>query len=375
MSSNLNWSGGRRLARRALGATAVAALAVAAAVVAQPAAAAETPQSIWTTTAASKASVDLADASSVELGTAFTATADGVVSGVKFWKTADNKGTHVGSLWTSAGARLSKATFVNETTSGWQTVKFATPVKVTKGASYVASYLAPRGKYAYTQSFTGTSASPSLTIPSTNVGRYAYGTGSFPKSTYKSTNYWVDVLFTPTTTTTAPAPAPTTTAPAPTPTATTAPAPTPTPTATTAPAPTPTPTATTAPAPTPTPTATTAPAPAPTTTPGTAVGTARPGPTTTGVPAGTTLKASGGFTVTTANTVIDGMDISGAVYINAPGVVIKNSRIHGSGSGTGVQTSGSGSVTIFDSEIYGFENAIGFDELEGVPRQRALQHR
>jgi hypothetical protein len=64
--------------------------------------------------------------------------------------------------------------------------------------------------------------------------------------------------------------------------------------------------------------------------------------------------------VTTPNTVIDGLDISGDVSIEAPGVVIKNSRIHGGGDGNGVYVR-SGSVQIFDSEIFGFENALGFD--------------
>jgi len=82
-----------------------------------------------------------------------------------------------------------------------------------------------------------------------------------------------------------------------------------------------------------------------------------PGPGDTGVPAGTSLKASGAITVTTPNTVIDGLDVSGTVTIAASGVVIKNSKIHGSGT-YGVYTR-SGDVTIYDSEIYGFENGIG----------------
>jgi hypothetical protein len=79
----------------------------------------------------------------------------------------------------------------------------------------------------------------------------------------------------------------------------------------------------------------------------------------TGVPAGTTLTASGGLTVTTANTVIDAKDISGSVTIQASNVTIKRSKIHGSGSGNGVNVV-SGSVTVQDSEIYGFENGIAF---------------
>ena len=68
------------------------------------------------------------------------------------------------------------------------------------------------------------------------------------------------------------------------------------------------------------------------------------------------MKSSGSIRATTANQVIDGLDISGDVSIEAPGVVIKNSRIHGSGT-YGVLVR-SGSVTISDTDIYGPENAI-----------------
>jgi hypothetical protein len=47
----------------------------------------------------------------------------------------------------------------------------------------------------------------------------------------------------------------------------------------------------------------------------------------TGVPQGTTLTQSGGITVSTAGAVINGLDISGPVVVNAPNVTIRNSRI------------------------------------------------
>jgi hypothetical protein len=55
-----------------------------------------------------------------------------------------------------------------------------------------------------------------------------------------------------------------------------------------------------------------------------------PGPTTTGVPAGTTLRVhEGDLTITTPGTVIDGLDIRGYVRVKAANVVIKNSIIRG----------------------------------------------
>jgi hypothetical protein len=55
---------------------------------------------------------------------------------------------------------------------------------------------------------------------------------------------------------------------------------------------------------------------------------AYPDATCTGVPAGVTLTTMvGDLAITTPGTVIDGMDIQGCVAIEAPGVVIRNSKI------------------------------------------------
>jgi hypothetical protein len=79
------------------------------------------------------------------------------------------------------------------------------------------------------------------------------------------------------------------------------------------------------------------------------------------VPAGVSLTPSGSVTVTQAGAVLDSLDINGSVTISAPNVVIKNSKIHGDGTGDGVRV-GNGTVTIYDSEIYGFENSIGYGD-------------
>ena len=56
---------------------------------------------------------------------------------------------------------------------------------------------------------------------------------------------------------------------------------------------------------------------------------------TVGVPAGTTLKPSGSIKVTTAGTVISGMDIAGFITVSANNVTIQNSRITMVGGGCG----------------------------------------
>jgi hypothetical protein len=111
----------------------------------------------------------------------------------------------------------------------------------------------------------------------------------------------------------------------------------------------------TAPEPTPTPEPTPVPEPTPTPEPSPTSST-RPGPDSTGVPAGVSLKQVSGMTVTVPGTVLDALDISGSVTVKASGVVIKNCRIRGTGF-WGVRVE-SGDAVIQDSEISGFANAI-----------------
>ena len=143
------------------------------------------------------------DRKAVEVGVRFRADVDGLVTGVRFYKGTGNTGTHLGRLWSNTGTQLASATFSGETTSGWQQVNFATPVRVTAGTTYVASYYAPVGRYSEDEGYfatAGVDRAP-LHAPADAVGApngvYRYGNGGgFPASTYASTNYWVDVVFT-----------------------------------------------------------------------------------------------------------------------------------------------------------------------------------
>ncbi|MBB3656627.1 hypothetical protein FHX15_001855 [Rhizobium sp. BK650] len=141
-----------------------------------------------------------ADNSSVELGVKFVASARGEITGLRYYKSAQDTGTHVGSLWSSSGQLLAQATFTAETGSGWQTVTFAQPITVSAGATYVASYHS-NGFYSATANyFTSDHTGNGLTAPSSassgGNGVYAYGSGSlFPTASYNATNYWVDVLY------------------------------------------------------------------------------------------------------------------------------------------------------------------------------------
>lgn len=181
-----------------------------------------------------------ADDSAVELGVTFTPRVSGSVVAIRFYKGTGNTGTHTGSLWNSSGTRLATATFANESATGWQTVTLASPVSVSAGQRYVASYYAPRARYAVAQNFfRSTFTSGDLSVPA-NGGVYRYGASGFPQASYQASNYYVDVVFRPATSTPTPSA---------TPTSTTSPKPSSSPTATASPTPTnsPTPTASASP--------------------------------------------------------------------------------------------------------------------------------
>ncbi|KQR12190.1 DUF4082 domain-containing protein [Cellulomonas sp. Leaf334] len=140
------------------------------------------------------------DPDAVELGLKFSATANGFVTGVRFYKGAGNTGTHVGSLWSSTGARLATATFQNETSAGWQTAVLSPAVEVTAGTTYVVSYTAPAGHYAMQDDafwYRGVSAPPLLVAGGFGAsGAGTFGApGTFPAESFRSTHYFVDVVY------------------------------------------------------------------------------------------------------------------------------------------------------------------------------------
>jgi Domain of unknown function (DUF4082)/Bacterial Ig-like domain/Bacterial Ig domain len=171
------------------------------------------PCNIWSASTVPAVASD-SDTGSVNLGVKFTSDQNGFITGLRFYKGATNTGTHVGTLWNSSGAQLATATFTNETASGWQQVNFAVPVAITANTVYVASYLAPNGRYAVDSNYfvsAPTDRPPLHALQDSNNGGnggngvYAYAaTTSFPNATYNASNYWVDVVFV----TTAPPPPP-----------------------------------------------------------------------------------------------------------------------------------------------------------------------
>jgi len=135
----------------------------------------------------------------VNLGVQFTSATSGLVLGIRFYKGLTNTGTHIGDLWTSTGQLLASGTFANETASGWQTLIFSSPVSISAGTVYVASYLASVGQYAETDGYFSSSfTNGPLSAPSGWNGVYVFSSSpAFPTQTWDQANFWVDAIFAP----------------------------------------------------------------------------------------------------------------------------------------------------------------------------------
>jgi hypothetical protein len=159
------------------------------------------PCTIWPSTAVPSVA-DVGPDSPVELGVSFKSDVSGYVTGIRFYKSAANTGTHVGNLWSSTGALLGNATITGETASGWQQVNFSSPVAIMANTVYVASYHVNGGHWSVNWNYFAASGADNapLHAPADGTGArngvFAYGsTSAFPTNTHQSANYWVDVVF------------------------------------------------------------------------------------------------------------------------------------------------------------------------------------
>ncbi|MEU8520841.1 DUF4082 domain-containing protein [Streptomyces sp. NPDC048577] len=158
------------------------------------------PCTVWPSSTA-PAKANGGDGSSVELGVKIRSSVPGTVTGVRFYKSTANTGTHKGSLWSSSGQLLATGTFGNETASGWQQLMFTTPVPVKADTTYIASYFAPNGGYSFDAGYFADKEAglPPLTALKSGTdggnGVYRYtSTSAFPSQASSGSNYWVDAI-------------------------------------------------------------------------------------------------------------------------------------------------------------------------------------
>lgn len=331
--------------------------------------------SIWPSSTTPK-HPSASDRRSVELGVRFTSATPGEVTALRFYKARANTGRHVGTLWSPEGRALATARFNGGSSSGWQQASLSRAVKLEPGKQYTVSYRAPAGRYA-ADSGTLSPRKTKTTRDLTAVqGVYTYGRG-MPRSTYRDSNYYVDIVFRPsgqpgqtgTATSTSTSTAPTTT----TSTSSTTTRPTSTTTSSTSTSTstssspsttsrssttTPSSTSTTSRTSTTTPTSSSS----STTPPSTARGCVSrpsscglPDATNTGVQSGVSLKSSGCVTARTDGQVIENLVIDGCtISVEAKNVVIRNVKLtHTALETWGIIVREGASATISNVEVAG----------------------
>ncbi len=133
-----------------------------------------------------------------EMGVKVTATQNMQLTAIRFYKSPGETGTHVGHIWTSGGVLLASATFANETTSGWQQQALSSPLAMTANTVYVVSvnansFFVMTGSALAAQVTSG----PLQSVADGANGVFGASAGTFPTSTYSSSNYFVDLVASP----------------------------------------------------------------------------------------------------------------------------------------------------------------------------------
>lgn len=98
-----------------------------------------------------------------------------------------------------------------------------------------------------------------------------------------------------------------------------------------------------------------------------------PDASTTGVSDGVSLRSSGSMTVSQSGAVIDGLNVSGRIKIEADNVTIRNTRIDAGGGRYGIENWGSSGLRVEDVEIMNASSA-GLLSFGGVTARRLHIH-
>jgi fibronectin type 3 domain-containing protein len=117
------------------------------------------------------------------------------LTSLRFYKSSQETGTHVGTIWTAGGTQIERVPFVSETAAGWQQQALPMPIQLQPNVVYVVS-VNTNSHYVVTTSAlqTAVNAGPLHTVADGANGVYNNTVGVFPTSSFSSSNYFVDVV-------------------------------------------------------------------------------------------------------------------------------------------------------------------------------------
>jgi hypothetical protein len=148
------------------------------------------------------------DTGAVTLGVKFKSTQAGTISAIRFYRAARNSNGYTVKLFNAGGTRLAQARSTSDTCAlpCWEQISLVSPISISPNTVYIAAYYTSNGRYAddtYTNGgLTNAVTTGPLTAPASSSvggnGVYTYSTG-FPNQTWRDSNYYVDVVFRPST--------------------------------------------------------------------------------------------------------------------------------------------------------------------------------
>ena len=156
-----------------------------------------TPQSMFTTQVPDGATTD-GPGVNYELGTRFTSTVAGQITAIRFYKAANESGTHTGRIWSASGQQLASVVFSGESASGWQQQALATPrpLAIAANTEYMVTVNTANAYYVTTDGGLNSQITNGdlKTVVGSN-GRYGL-VGTYPTDSWENSNYFRDVVFT-----------------------------------------------------------------------------------------------------------------------------------------------------------------------------------
>jgi hypothetical protein len=155
------------------------------------------PYSLFTTQIPTSLNNSDGSKKNYELGMKFMSTTAGKITGIRFYKSPSESGNHTGKIYSESGALLVSGTFSSETSSGWQTLKLATPLSINANTVYVVSV--NTGKTYYVATVSGLASQVTQGSLMSVVGNNGvFGpVGSMPTQSWNQSNYFRDVIFAP----------------------------------------------------------------------------------------------------------------------------------------------------------------------------------
>jgi uncharacterized protein YaiE (UPF0345 family) len=140
----------------------------------------------------------IGSAGDYELGMEFVTTKAGTINAIRYYKSENETGTHIGNIWSSTGTLLASVTFTNETASGWQEQLLSSPLTIAANTKYVVSVNA-NTHYAATPGGLATTITNGeiSTVADGSNGVLNVNPSAFPTQSFNNANYFRDIVYAP----------------------------------------------------------------------------------------------------------------------------------------------------------------------------------